>query len=147
MKIDAKDLKVLEQLRLNSKQTVAAIAKKTLLPVTTVHNRIKKMENAGVITRYSVVLNRKLLGKPISAYVAITLLSTLPNGKRVSQEEIARKMKMLGIGYVHLVAGVWDMIVRIDAGGVEDLFNFVTRKIREIEGVDKTQTMLVLKDV
>jgi len=71
--IDNKDLKILELLKLNARFTTKQISKKTLLPITTVHNRIKKLENLGVIKNYSVVIDHKKLGKSISAYILMNI--------------------------------------------------------------------------
>jgi len=44
LKVDDKDIKIIDLLKENSAYTTREIAKKTLLPVTTVHNRIKKLK-------------------------------------------------------------------------------------------------------
>ena len=51
--MDKKDKTILELLNENSKLTTSQISKKTIIPITTVHNRIKKLEKEGIITGYT----------------------------------------------------------------------------------------------
>jgi len=67
MTLDKTDLKIIEALKTNAKQTTSQISKKFNIPITTVHNRIKKLEKNGVIKTYSPVLDYHKLGKFIYA--------------------------------------------------------------------------------
>ena len=71
--MDNKDEKILELLRENSKLTTHQISKKTLIPITTIHNRIKKLEQEGIIKRYTLELDNKKLGKELAAFIHITV--------------------------------------------------------------------------
>lgn len=146
--MDRKDEKVLEMLKHNSKLTTSQIAKKTNIPVTTVHNRIRKMEQNGIIKGYSVVLDYKKLGRPITAYMLVSIIYTLPSGKKVQQEEVAKSIKRLGnVEEASIITGGADILARVRVKDIEELNDFVVRKLRSIDGVDKTQTMIVLSSV
>jgi len=53
VKLDDKDWQILEILKDNAKLTSHKISKKTAIPITTVHNRIKKLEMNGIIKKYA----------------------------------------------------------------------------------------------
>src|SRR3990167_5232563 len=91
--MDKKDEKILELLRENSKLTTHQISKKTLIPITTVHNRIKKLEKEGIIKRYTLELDNKKLGKNIAAYIHITVDYRLLKEIKISQHDLAKKLK------------------------------------------------------
>ena len=57
----------------NSKLTTHQISKKTLIPITTIHNRIKKLVKEGVIKKYTLELDNKKLGKYLAAYIQINV--------------------------------------------------------------------------
>ena len=57
--MDEKDKRILALLRKDAKQRVSQLAKKTGLPTTTVHNRIKRMEKGGIIRGYTVIPDYK----------------------------------------------------------------------------------------
>lgn len=145
--LDDKDLKIIAELQRDCKQTTKQIAKKTLIPLTTVHNRIRKLEMHKIVKKYAAIIDRKLIGKPISAYVAITINYSMPGGRKINQEAIAKKLKGIGVEQAHILAGAWDMFVRVDCNSIDDLSNVVVNKIREIEGIDKTQTFIILKEI
>lgn len=144
MKFDEKDLKVLELLKENSKLTTGQMSKKLRMPATTIHNRIRKLENENVIKNYTIVPDYKKLGKEILAYVLVTVSYMLPSGEKVSQEKVAREIKNLGAEEVCIVTGGTDIVIKIRAKDVDELNNFIVKKLRSVEGVDKTQTMIAL---
>ncbi len=148
MKIDQKDSKIIEILKSNAKLTTGQISKKLLIPITTVHNRIKKLEKAGVIEGYTIKLNYKKLGFEILAFIQVNVIYTLPSGKKIKQEEVAKKIKKLdGVEEVWIVAGGTDLLVKVRVKSIDKLNDLVINKLRMVEGVDKTQTLVVLKEV
>ncbi len=144
-KLDEKDMKVLNLLRENAKLTTQQISKKTLIPVTTVYNRIKKMEKMGVIQKYTVDIDQKKIGKNIKAIILITVSYLLPNGRKISQTELAKKIsKHPYAENVDIVTGGTDIVLTVNVDSVEKLNDFIINELREIDGIDKTQTMIVL---
>ena len=145
MALDEKDIQVLDELKQNAKRTTSQISKRINLPITTVHNRIKKLEKLGIIKRYTVELDYKKLDKPIAAYVLVSVIYMLPSGIKIHQEDVAKEIKGLaGIESVEIMAGGTDILVKVRVKDVEELNDFIVRQLRKVEGVDKTQTMVVL---
>lgn len=146
--MDEKDWKILEELMRDSSQTTSDIGKKTRIPITTVHNRIKKMEEEGVIKGYSVKVDHKKLGKGMAAYLLVNVIYTLPDGRKMSQEDIAGRVKrMEEVESAEIVTGATDMIVKVRVKDVDGLNEFVIDKLRSVDGIDKTQTMVVLNSL
>ncbi len=147
-KLDNKDLRILEELSNNSKLTTNKLSKKLNLPITTIHNRIKKLEKTKVIEGYTLKLNHKKLNKAISAYILTTLNYTLPTGTKISQDELAKKIKRFEeVEEVNITAGVTDLLIKVRVSTVEALNDFVIKRLRSIDGIDKTQTMICMKQV
>ncbi len=120
------------------------IARQTGLPLTTVHNRIKRLEALGVITGYGISVDETKLGKGLTAYVLVTIAPRTPAGIKVSQEDVAREIKSIGADEAAIVTGGTDIIARVRAKGLAELNELIVKKLRNIDGVDKTQTMIVL---
>ena len=145
--LSKKDETILELLKKNAKFSSREISDKTGIPITTVHNRVKKMEKDGIIRSYSVVLDKKKLGKPVSAFVHVTVTYNKPDGTKISQEEVAAKISRFPeVEECSIVTGATDIIVKVSTKDVDDLHNFVINKLREIDGVQNTMTLIVLKD-
>lgn len=146
-KIDQKDREIITELINNSRQTVGQLAKKIGMPPTTIHNRIKKLEQAGIIRNYTADIDYKKLGRPVMAFIGITVNYNV-EGRKIKQQEIARQIKKLeGVREVTILTGGLDIIVKVMARDIDDLNEIVTEKLRDIDGVDKTQTMIVLTQV
>jgi DNA-binding Lrp family transcriptional regulator len=143
MQIDEKEQKILKLLKENSKLTTSQISKKTKIPITTIHNRIKKLEKTGIIKNYTLNLDFEKIEKPIKAFMFVSI-----NQKKTSQEEIGKKIKNISeIEFVDIITGTTDIIVQARTKTINELNELITNKLRNIEGVDKTETMIVLKEV
>ena len=146
--MDKKDEQIIEILKENSKLSTQQISKKTSIPITTVHNRIKKLEKEGVIKRYTLELDNKKLGKDIAAYINIVVDYRLLKEKNLSQHELARKLKQHEfVEEAAMITGGTDLIIKVRVKNLDQLDNFVTKYLRNIEGIEKTQTMVILNEI
>ena len=147
MKLDEKSEKILEMLKIDAKMTTSQISKKTGIPITTVHNRIKKLENSGIIKGYTVILDHKILGEDILVYILATVNYNVP-GKKISQGEIAAHLKKNpAVEEVNILTGMNDMIIKARFSSISQLNSFITKSLRNINGIDKTQTMVVIDEI
>jgi Lrp/AsnC family transcriptional regulator, leucine-responsive regulatory protein len=147
MAVDSKDRKIVEELLKDSRQTSSSLSKKLNIPITTVHNRIKKLIKSGIILNYTINLDHNLLGRPVPAYIGITINYNVP-GKKINQLEVARKIKAIdGVYEVLIMTGGSDILAKVLAKDIGDLNMIVTEKLRNVEGVDKTQTAIILKEI
>ena len=146
MELDEKDMKILHLLKEDARLTVAKIAKKINMPITTVHNRIKKFRQEDIIKNYTINLNYHKLGKHVYAYVLVS--AAYSENKRRDQEMIMKDIQKLPyVEEVCTVTGANDIIVRVRCTDIEELNEFLIRQLRPVEGVEKTQTLIVLDSV
>ncbi len=145
--LDKKDLAILSVLKENSKLSTQQISKQTRIPITTVHNRIKKLEKEGIIKGYTVILDNKKIGKPIAAYILVTVDYKLLKEIKKSQYELAQQLLMHpAVESSAMITGASDIIIKIRCGSIDELNEFVTVYLRNVEGVEKTQTAIVLNE-
>jgi len=145
--VDKKDLTIIEVLKHNSNFSTQQISKKTNIPITTVHNHIKKLEKGGVIEGYTVKLNNKKIGKPIAAYIMITVDYKLLQQLKISQYDLARKLRANPAAEdATMVTGAVDIIIKVRFKDIDELNQFVTIELRNIKGVEKTQTAVILNE-
>ncbi len=142
--VDSKIIALLEE---NAALTNWEIGEKLKLPTTTVHNRIKKLEERGIIKKYKAVLDKSKMGKPITAVVHVNLDFSGYSGKdKMSQEDVCKKIKKVaGIEGVMIITGDYDIIAKASVGTKEELSGLVS-EIRSMDGVTKTVTSLVLQE-
>lgn len=144
--IDEKDKKILEILQENSSLSSHKISKKTLIPVTTVNNRIKKLRKSGVIRKFTIDVDKSKLGFGLVAYVFLTV-----SLEELKQENMKIKDLMMIIKNnplvesVDNVTGDIDVVVKMHVRDINELNDYVVNTLSYYKGVEKTKTALVLK--
>lgn len=147
MVLDKKDKLVLDVLLEDARLTTAQISKHTGIPITTVHNRIKSMRKDGIIRKFTVIPDYKKIDCGLMAFV-LAKVSYRAGRETIEQEELARKVKKLPeVQEVSILAGPDDLLLKLRVKDVESLNDFVIKKLREIPGIDGTQTMVAMKEI
>jgi DNA-binding Lrp family transcriptional regulator len=137
--LDATDRELLSLLQTNARESVTTLGKKLAVARTTVLARLKRLEDSGVITGYSVRLNQATLEKSLQAYVG---LSVAPKSGR---DVLKRLNKMPEIKLVCSVSGEFDYVAWIRAE-TPDALDRLLDEIGDIDGVSKTNTSVVLAE-
>lgn len=132
-----KDERILQQLRLDSSRPVSEIAADLHMPRTTVQERIRKMVQAGVIKRFTILSDYEKLGKPVTAFILVSFMA----GTGVSQKGAAQEIsKIPDVCEVHVISGDWDIIAKARGESIQSLGDLVLDKIRNVKGVERTLT-------
>jgi DNA-binding Lrp family transcriptional regulator len=135
--MDQLDSAILRALREDSSKSTAQLARELRVPRPTIHYRIQRLKDEGIIRRFTVLPDYAKLGMPVAAFV---LVSFLPNPK-VSQRELGERIaRLAGIQEVHLISGQWDMLLKVRGGSIEEIGRLVIDKLRAMEGVGGTVT-------
>jgi DNA-binding Lrp family transcriptional regulator len=136
--LDAIDLQILDLLQENCKRPLAAIGEKVGLTAPSVMERIHKLEDAGVIRGYTALLDGRAVGKDVTAFIGI---STASAGSLASLMRAAAQHDE--VLECHHVTGSHSLLVKVKTRNTETLENLIDT-LRGIEGVTRTETMLVL---
>lgn len=143
--MDEKDEQILQILQINSKLSTHQISKKTGIPITTVHNRIKKLTKKGIIKGYTIVIDHKKIGQQLAAYVLIMVDYSLLHAKNIDQHQILNKItKHPFVEDGAVVSGETDILVKVRCANITELDEFLTKYMWGIEGVSKTRTSVIL---
>ena len=140
LKLDEIDHQILDLLIDNTRTAFTDIAKKLLISAGTVHVRVKKMEDAGIIKGSSLTLDYKKLGYTFIAYIGIFLEKTHQT-KFVLQ-------KLESIPYVtvaHITTGKFNIVCKVRAKSTDHAKEIIFL-IDDIEGVSRTETMISLEE-
>lgn len=139
-KIDEVDLALLKLLRKNSRISLTKIAKELGITVPAVKYRIQKLEQNGIIQKYSITINYEKLGYGIIAFVGINIDPT-------KRHQIMKKILELDeIIELFEVTGEYDIMVKIATKDIHSLREFLTFKLGGIEGVTRTYTMVIVRE-
>ena len=146
-KIDEKDRKILEVLQEHADYPTRQIAKKTGLPITTVHNRIQKLKKEKIIKRFTVDLDHHRLDAGFRAYVLVSVNLSLLKQKNKSQYNVAKEIRNFPfVERVDIVSGGTDLVTMIRVKDVAEFDQVLLTKLQRIEGIDKTQSLIVIHE-
>lgn len=145
--LDKKDALVLKLLKENAKFSIKDISKKTLLPITTIHNRIKKLEKDGIIRNYTINLDDKNLGT-ISAFISVSMDYKALKKDGKDENDLLKKIRNHdAVESVSMLTGDVDMLVKVRVGNIAELDNFVINFLRKLDGIERTNTMVILSEI
>ncbi|AEH24999.1 Lrp/AsnC family transcriptional regulator [Pyrococcus yayanosii] len=137
--LDEIDKRLLEELKRNARENIASLSKKLGIPRTTVHYRIKRLIEEGIIERFTIKPNYKKLNLGTTAFILVRY----DPDSGLTQREVAEQIaKIPGVYEVHIIAGEWDLLIKVRAPSAEDIGKIVIDKLREIKGVGQTVTMV-----
>ncbi len=139
--LDEIDLQILRLLRQDGRMSHAAIAKAVRLSGPAVHERVRKLEQHGVIAGYCAVLDPDLLDRPHVAFVLVTL----SEGNEFASDDpiVARICDEPDVLEFHRIAGEDCYLIKIRTS-TNKAMERLLRRIRSIRGVARTRTTIVL---
>jgi len=138
--MDKLDNKIIKSLNENARKSFRAISKELKVSLSTIANRIKKLEDNGIIERYIPVINREKVGFDITAVINLkishgTLIET--------QTKISKDNH---ISAIYDITGDWDSLIIAHFKDRRDLNSFIKR-VLSIENVERSNTQVVLNIV
>ncbi|MEM2937111.1 MAG: Lrp/AsnC family transcriptional regulator [Candidatus Bathyarchaeia archaeon] len=144
-KFDEKDMAILTLIQRDCKLTAREIAEKINAPITTVFAKIKRMEQQGIIKGYRAILDSKKLNFGVTAFILASFSYRIgKNEETLSQRVIAEQIaKFPEVQEVHIIAGDWDILIKVKERDVDSVGKFVIDKLRTVKGIEKTLTCMV----
>ncbi|MDW5288399.1 Lrp/AsnC family transcriptional regulator [Formosa sp. PL04] len=139
-KLDEIDHQILDMLIDNTRVPFTDIAKKLLISAGTVHVRVKKMEDAGIIQGSSLTLDYKKLGYSFIAYIGVYL-----NNTSQTTFVLERINELPFVTVAHITTGKFNIFCKIRARNTAHAKDIIFM-IDDIEGVYRTETMISLEE-
>lgn len=141
MKLDQIDRKLLEILQSSGKITNAQLSKEIGLSPAPTLERVKKLENSGIIESYHAQLDREKIGMGVMTFVQVTLSG---HKKSITEAFVKIIEKVPEIIECHHVTGSCDFLLKVIAKDITSYQTLIMETINEIEVVASTQTMVIL---
>jgi DNA-binding Lrp family transcriptional regulator len=144
MSLDKTDLMILNLLQTNAHLTIKEIAAEVNMSLTPVHERIKKMQNEGIIDSYVTLLNKKKLGKSLIVYCNVTLTKQAADDFKVFNEAINLLPEVVECS---VVSGAFDYILKIVLADMDAYYLFHQEKLGTIKCVSQINSFFVMNEV
>ncbi len=137
LKLDAKDQGLLAMLRADARTSVVDLAKRLGVSRATVQNRMRRLEEEGVILGYTIAMGSAVETPAVRAHMNIRAEST-------SEAKVIESLRgNPQVTAVHHTTGRWDLIAEIQTDSLSS-FNKIVGALRLIDGVTATETNLLL---
>jgi Lrp/AsnC family transcriptional regulator for asnA, asnC and gidA len=138
--LDDIDKAILRRLQKDARISFKEIAKEVRTSEATIFVRVKKLQKSGIIKAFRAIVNPQSVGKQVTAFA---LVKAEP---RSYPKMLAQLASFEDICEIYDVTGAYYSIVKMRTGTSEQLAQILD-KIGEIEGVDGTETVIVLRTI
>ena len=138
--IDNIDRGILSELMINAKVPYTEIAKKLIVSAGTIHVRMKKMEEAGIVKNSRLHINYELLGFDLTAFLGIYL------EKGSTYKDVIQQLNLIPeIVEAHYTTGVYSIFAKIRCKNTKHMRQILNEEIQRIKGIQRTETIISLE--
>lgn len=139
--LDKTDLAILKLLQQNARVTIKEISDKVHLSTTPVHERIRRMEENGVIKQYATLVNAAKIGKGL---MVICYVSLRQHSKTAGDKFIKSILEMNEVMECLTISGEFDFMLKVVAENMDAYYNFHVNKLSSIENMGNIQSVFVM---
>lgn len=139
--LDSKDLAILRLLQENARITVKEIAGKVHLSTTPVHERIKRMEEAGVIKQYATLVDHTKVKKGL---MVICYVSLKQHSKNAGDKFIKTIQELNEVIECYNISGEFDFMLKVVSEDMNAYYDFHVNKLSQIENMGHVQSVFVM---
>jgi DNA-binding Lrp family transcriptional regulator len=141
---DQLDHAILNELQANGRISVADLARKIHLSSPAVHQRIKRLERAGVIRQYVALIDREAAGYDLLCFIRV---SVQPHTKAQLEAFKAAVQTLTEVQECYHTAGSFDLLLKIVVQDHKALDRFISEHLMSIGGVERIDTSVVLSEM
>ena len=144
VRLDAVDRRLLRLLQDSGRATNRELARQVELSPPALQKRVQKLQDAGVILRYTALIEREAVGLDLLCFVQVTLAHHEPEAVLAFRDQLKEIPEVLEC---HHLTGEFDYLMKVVVKNHKDLERFLFEKLTPIRGVDKVRTSIVLRQI
>ena len=138
--IDGIDKQLLRALMEDARRPILEISRSDGISGAAIHQRLRKLESAGIIASSNLKVNPKILGYTTMAFIGIYLDKAMRNPEAVNKlKEIPEVLEC------HYTTGNWSVLIKVICKDNQHLMNLLNKEIQSIEGISRTETFISLE--
>ncbi|HEV8083419.1 MAG TPA: Lrp/AsnC family transcriptional regulator [Chitinophagaceae bacterium] len=139
--LDEKDLSILRLLQENARITIKEISGKIHLSTTPVHERIKRMEDSGVIKQYATLVDHTKVKKGL---IVICYVSLQQHSKNAGIKFIKTIHELNEVVECFSISGEFDFMLKVACEDMNTYYDFHVNKLSQIENMGHVQSIFVM---
>lgn len=141
LSLDEKDLAILRLLQDNARVTVKEIADQIHLSTTPVHERIKRLENTGVIKQYATLIDGAKVKKGL---MVICYVSLNQHSKKSGGQFIKLINELPDVVECYSISGEFDFMLKIVTEDMNSYYNFHVNKLSQADNISQVQSVFIM---
>ncbi|OUR92985.1 transcriptional regulator AsnC [Halobacteriovorax marinus] len=138
--IDSLDKRIIEELQKDARRPFLEIARKCLVSGGTIHQRVEKLKENGIITGSKISVDHKNLGYGVEVLLGVHLV----NAKMVSKV-VKRLEKFPEVVQTLYTTGNYALFIKIITRDIDHYHNFLVKKLQAIEEIRSTESFICLE--
>ena len=142
--LDEIDKALLDLLQKDSKQTNKALSNALGLSVTAIYERIKKLENNGIINKYVALIEKKKVDKSFVAFCHVKLVQHSQDYVMKFEREVRKLDEVLECYHI---SGDYDYLLKVLVEDMEAFREFMVKKLTRIDHIGSTHSMFMINEV
>ncbi len=142
--LDKTDIKILSALQDNARITHAELAKRVNLSTTPCYNRVKALEESGLIRQQVTLLEAEKLGLNVNVFIHVTLEKQVVEALKQFEEAISNRDEVMEC---YLMTGEEDYLLRVVVPDIKALERFILQHLSKIPCVSSIRSSFALKQV
>jgi Lrp/AsnC family leucine-responsive transcriptional regulator len=144
MKLDAIDLRILDELQRDGSLSNVELARRVQLSPSPCLARVKALEAGGVIDRYVALVSAGALGLGLNVFISISLTTQSKASLAAFEQRIAEHDEVMEC---YLMTGDSDYLIRVAVADIAALEKFILEQLTPITGIEKIRSSFALKQV
>ncbi len=142
--LDMIDIRLINELQKDGKQSIKQLAEKVNLSVTPTHERIKRIEASGIINKYVALIDPKILQIDLVVYCQVTLVKHQEIYFKEFEDYVHQLDEVLEVSYI---AGAYDYLLKIVLSDMKEYQEFILKKMSQLKIVSNMQSSFVITQV
>ncbi len=141
LNLDKLDLQIIQEMMNNAEISYADLGKKLFVSGGTIHVRIKKLEDSGIVKGRRLSVDLKALGYDVIAFIGVFL------EKSSLYDAVAKELKKIPqVVRVNYTTGNYSMFVEIICKDIQQLRFVLHDELQNIKGIERTETLISLEE-
>jgi Lrp/AsnC family transcriptional regulator, regulator for asnA, asnC and gidA len=139
--LDKLDYQIIQEMMVNAEVSYADLGKKLFVSGGTIHVRIKKLEDSGIVQGRRLAVDLKALGYDVVAFIGVYL------EKSSMYDAVAKELKKIPqVVRVNYTTGNYGMFIEIVCKDIQQLRFVLHDELQKIKGIDRTETIISLEE-
>lgn len=145
--MDNKDEAILKILNRKAGVSNRTLSRMLRIPISTVHRRVKKLENEGVIQGYKALINFEKTPWPIGALLMVNLSEVVPGKGHIPKKDVVESLShfMEIEEIIEVQAADFDLIIKARFETLKEQSNFI-EDLRCIVGIEEISSAIVIEE-